>query len=315
MAAEVIAQGGAGVTVYDAMPSAGRKFLMAGRGGLNLTHSEALPAFLARYGDGRAAISRRRSQRFRRTLCAPGARRWGSRPSSAPAAGCFPKAFKASPLLRGLAAPARCRRRAIRAAPPLDRLGRRWQAVVSDARWAALVEARATVLALGGASWPRLGSDGAWVEMLAGKGVDDGAAAAGQLRLHRRLVGDLSRSLRGPAAEGRGAVVRLAHRARRSDDHAQRHRGRRGLCAVGRAARGDRSSSGQATLHIALRPDLDATRTGRAAVGAARQAIASRTGCARRRICRPSRIGLLQEAAIASGVSLSSLSPAEPGRV
>src|ERR1700722_10478589 len=55
MAAEVIAQGGASVTVYDAMPSAGRKFLMAGRGGLNLTHSEALPAFLARY---REATSR-----------------------------------------------------------------------------------------------------------------------------------------------------------------------------------------------------------------------------------------------------------------
>src|ERR1700754_2846419 len=50
MAAEVLAQGGAGVTVYDAMPSAGRKFLMAGRGGLNLTHSEALPEFLKRYG-------------------------------------------------------------------------------------------------------------------------------------------------------------------------------------------------------------------------------------------------------------------------
>src|SRR3982074_2132104 len=51
MAAEVAAQGGAAVTVYDAMPSAGRKFLMAGRGGLNLTHSEPLPAFLARYGE------------------------------------------------------------------------------------------------------------------------------------------------------------------------------------------------------------------------------------------------------------------------
>ena len=51
MAAEVLAQGGARVTVYDAMPSAGRKFLMAGRGGLNLTHSEALPEFLARYGE------------------------------------------------------------------------------------------------------------------------------------------------------------------------------------------------------------------------------------------------------------------------
>src|SRR5260221_1293842 len=49
MAAEVLAQGGADVTIYDAMPSAGRKFLMAGRGGLNLTHSEPLPQFLARY--------------------------------------------------------------------------------------------------------------------------------------------------------------------------------------------------------------------------------------------------------------------------
>src|SRR5262249_26127039 len=55
MAAEVLSQGGADVTVYDAMPSAGRKFLMAGRGGLNLTHSEPLPAFLARY---REAMSR-----------------------------------------------------------------------------------------------------------------------------------------------------------------------------------------------------------------------------------------------------------------
>src|ERR1700687_3710683 len=54
MSAEVLARGGAGVTVYDAMPSAGRKLLMAGRGGLNLTHSEPLPAFLTRYGEGEA---------------------------------------------------------------------------------------------------------------------------------------------------------------------------------------------------------------------------------------------------------------------
>src|ERR1700712_3096859 len=56
MAAEVLAQAGTAVTVYDAMPSAGRKFLMAGRGGLNLTHSEPLPAFLARYGGAKAHL-------------------------------------------------------------------------------------------------------------------------------------------------------------------------------------------------------------------------------------------------------------------
>src|SRR5260370_33323944 len=58
MAAEVLAQGGAGVTVYDAMPSAGRKLLMAGRGGLNLTHSEALPEFLTRYGAAQPRLAR-----------------------------------------------------------------------------------------------------------------------------------------------------------------------------------------------------------------------------------------------------------------
>src|ERR1700709_2653707 len=57
MAAEVLAQGGARVTIYDAMPSAGRKFLMAGRGGLNLTHSEALPEFLARLRGAKPAAS------------------------------------------------------------------------------------------------------------------------------------------------------------------------------------------------------------------------------------------------------------------
>src|SRR5258706_4284245 len=57
MAAEVLAGGGAGVTVYDAMPSVGRKFLMAGRGGLNLTHSEALPEFLMRYGEAQPRLA------------------------------------------------------------------------------------------------------------------------------------------------------------------------------------------------------------------------------------------------------------------
>ena len=100
MAAEVLAQGGAQVTVYDRMPSAGRKFLMAGRGGLNLTHSEELervPRALWRRGGCAAAP---RSRRFRRTRCAPGAKRWDSRPSSDRADGCFRVAMKASPLLR-----------------------------------------------------------------------------------------------------------------------------------------------------------------------------------------------------------------------
>src|ERR1700704_3894460 len=99
MAAEVLAQGGTSVTVYDAMPSAGRKFLMAGRGGLNLTHSEPLPQFLARY--------REATPRLEPAIAAfsPSAlREWSEalgQPTFIGSSGrVFPKAFKASPLLR-----------------------------------------------------------------------------------------------------------------------------------------------------------------------------------------------------------------------
>src|SRR5262245_7412732 len=99
MAAEALAQGGASVAVYDAMPSAGRKFLMAGRGGLNLTHSEPLPAFLARYREAAprlgAAIS---------TFSPDALRAWSEalgQPTFVGSSGrVFPESFKASPLLR-----------------------------------------------------------------------------------------------------------------------------------------------------------------------------------------------------------------------
>ena len=99
MAAEVLANGGARVTVYDAMPSAGRKFLMAGRGGLNLTHSEALPQFLARYGNAmphlKAAIEAFPPLALRQWSEALG------QPTFVGSSGrVFPQAFKASPLLR-----------------------------------------------------------------------------------------------------------------------------------------------------------------------------------------------------------------------
>src|ERR1700758_5247659 len=99
MAAEVLAQGGANVTVYDSMPSAGRKFLMAGRGGLNLTHSEPLPQFLARYGNAmphlKAAVEAFTPSALREWSEALG------QPTFVGSSGrVFPQAFKASPLLR-----------------------------------------------------------------------------------------------------------------------------------------------------------------------------------------------------------------------
>src|SRR4051812_7315121 len=99
MAAEVLAQGGAAVTVYDAMPSAGRKFLMAGRGGLNLTHSEPLPAFLARYREAMSSLAVAIEAFSPQAL-----RDWSEVLGQATFVGSsgrvFPQAFKASPLLR-----------------------------------------------------------------------------------------------------------------------------------------------------------------------------------------------------------------------
>src|ERR1700719_1842638 len=170
MAAEVLANCGASVTVYDAMPSAGRKFLMAGRGGLNLTHSEPLPEFLARYREAmpnlRAAITAFPPKTLREWSEALG------QPTLVGSSGrVFPEAFKASPLLR-----AWLRR--------LDSMGvqfamrHRWTGWDDNGHLSfqtpngqSAVDISATVLALGGAGWPRLGSDGAWVDTLAAKSV------------------------------------------------------------------------------------------------------------------------------------------------
>src|SRR5580765_1421408 len=170
MAAEVLAGGGADVTVYDAMPSAGRKFLMAGRGGLNLTHSEPLPQFLARY---RKATPRLKAavEAFPPQALRDWSEALGQETFVGSSGRVFPKAFKASPLLR-----AWLRR--------LDAMGvklalrHRWTGWDEQHRLSFqtpdgphAIETRATVLALGGASWQRLGADGAWSEILAARGV------------------------------------------------------------------------------------------------------------------------------------------------
>ena len=122
MAAEVLAQGGAGVTVYDAMPSAGRKFLMAGRGGLNLTHSEPLPEFLARYGKAMpqlaAAIEAFPPDRLREWSEALG------QPTFVGSSGrVFPEGVEGLAAAARVVAAAGLAGRAVRVPPPLDRLG------------------------------------------------------------------------------------------------------------------------------------------------------------------------------------------------
>ena len=185
MAAEVLAHGGARVTVYDAMPSPGRKFLLAGRGGLNLTHSENLQRLLTRYG---AAEHRLRPaiEAFPPSALRAWCEALGQETFVGTSGRVFPKAMKASPLLRAWL-------RRLDAAGVAFRLRHRWtgwDAAAGSLTFAspsgpATAAADATVLALGGASWPQLGSTGAWADVLAAAFE----ARARDERFASRLVG------------------------------------------------------------------------------------------------------------------------------
>ncbi|WP_295639070.1 TIGR03862 family flavoprotein [uncultured Methylibium sp.] len=170
MAAEVLAAGGARVEVFDAMPSVGRKFLLAGKGGLNLTHGEPFEAFVGRYGVRRAEI-----EGLLRRFDADALRAWAQGLGITTFVGSsgrvFPADLKAAPLLRAWL-------HRLRGAGVVFHQRHRWVGwdETRCARFETpdgerIVEARAAVLALGGASWPQLGSNGAWAPLLAARGV------------------------------------------------------------------------------------------------------------------------------------------------
>jgi uncharacterized flavoprotein (TIGR03862 family) len=177
MAADALQAGGAQVHVFDAMPSAGRKFLLAGIGGLNLTHSEALPGFLARYAE-RAGALRPLLDDFGPDAVRAWAGALGIETFVGTSGRVFPKDMKAAPLLRAWLHRLRT---GGEGRPPVQfHMRHRWLGWTGDGAALRIAAgdgessfaADATVLALGGASWPKLGSDGAWVPLLAARGVD-----------------------------------------------------------------------------------------------------------------------------------------------
>ncbi len=161
MAAETLARAGIATTVIERMPSPGRKLLMAGRGGLNLTHGEGMEPFLARYGAGRAHLEAAIAA-FPPSAVVAWAEGLGQTCFTGSSGRVFPTALKASPLLRAWLA---------RLAGLGVRLRTRTRWLGWNAEGGLLLEggevlrAEATVLALGGASWPRLGSDGGWTAL------------------------------------------------------------------------------------------------------------------------------------------------------
>jgi uncharacterized flavoprotein (TIGR03862 family) len=307
MAAETLAQAGAAVTVFDAMPSAGRKFLMAGRGGLNLTHSEPLDPFLKRYREAEpnlaAAIEALSPERLRAWCEALG------QPTFVGSSGrIFPKTLKASPLLR-----AWLRR--------LDSLGvsfsmrQRWigwddsgRLLFQTQEGENAVEPGATVLALGGASWPRLGSNGGWVEMLRARGVNVSPLKPANCGFVVKWS-DIFRE-RFEGAPLKGIELSFGGRSVRGEAVITRDGIEGGaVYALSAELREAITGSGAATLHIALRPDISSdvliTR-----LSAPRGKQTFSNWLRKAAALPPVAIGLLQEIAVASSVSLASL-PAE----
>ena len=170
MAAEILAQAGQTVTVYEQKPSLGRKFLMAGRGGLNLTHSEEFEKFLPRYGAAEKFMTPL-IESFTPQMLRAWADDLGLETFIGTSGRVFPKMFKASPLLRAWLL-------------RLEKLGVQFKLNHHWLGWRennlifkyenkeVAVAADAVLLALGGASWPRLGSDGAWTEILQNKKIE-----------------------------------------------------------------------------------------------------------------------------------------------
>jgi uncharacterized flavoprotein (TIGR03862 family) len=307
MAAEVLSERGIRVTVYDRMPSAGRKFLMAGRGGLNLTHSESLPDFLQRYGEAaprlRAAIE---------AFPPDAVRAWceglGQETFVGTSGRLFPKTLKASPLLRAWL-------RRLAGAGVEFRFRHRW--LGWDEGSALLFETPdgrdgvkpdATILALGGASWPRLGSDGGWVDVLTSSGVavtplrpaNSGFTVnwSGIFRdrfegqpLKRIALSFGPKTVRGEAMITRSGLEGGA------------------IYALSAPLRESIVATGETVLYVALRPDLIAAAlTERLAAPRAKQSLS--TFLRKAAGLSPPAIGLLQEAAASASLKLATLDPA-----
>jgi uncharacterized flavoprotein (TIGR03862 family) len=171
MAAEVIASAGHAVTIYERMPSPARKFLMAGRGGLNLTHSEPLDLFLTRYGREAENICKA-IKNFPPESVIAWAEGLGQETFKGSSGRIFPKAMKASPLLRAWLKRLASLGVQLKTQHTLTGFAENGAISLTTADSAHIIaKPDAVILALGGASWPRLGSDGAWVSLFESAGI------------------------------------------------------------------------------------------------------------------------------------------------
>lgn len=269
MAAEVLAAAGRAVTVYDAKPSVGRKFLLAGKGGLNLTHSEPFEPFVGRFGARAAEI-----EPLLRAFDGDALRAWaaglGIETFVGTSGRVFPKDLKAAPLLRAWL-------HRLRVAGVKFAMRHRWTGWADDGALRfdtpdgeRLVAPQATLLALGGASWPQLGSDGAWAPWLAARGVDIAPLQAANCGFD---VGATAAHATGPgwserfATEFAGQPIKPVALetegfAKRPGEFVITATGIEGslVYAASSALREQIATTGSATLHLDLLPQLTPER-------------------------------------------------------
>jgi len=287
--AEVLAMGGCKVTVIEQMPSVGRKLLMAGRSGLNLTHAEPRSAFLARYGAAEPFL-----RPMIEAFDADALRGWAEGLGEACFVGTsgrvFPKSMKASPLLRAwmvrlasLGVSVRTRTRWTGFTPDGVTLDG------PDGAWT--LPAQATVLATGGASWSRLGSDGRWIDRLPGVNVrpftpaNCGFTVAWSPLMSERFEGQPLKSI----------ALHHADRVSRGDAVITRAGLEGGaVYALSAPIRDAIARDGSARISIDLRPDLDASDIAeRLSRVRARETLSNRLRKALR--LAPCAVGLLRE--------------------
>jgi uncharacterized flavoprotein (TIGR03862 family) len=305
MAAERLAQAGAAVVVHDRMPSVARKLLMAGRGGLNLTHSEPMDAFLARYGGAQDRL-RPPIEAFTPQML----RDWSEvlrQPTFVGTSGrVFPQGMKASPLLRAWL-------RRLDASGVQLKLRHRWQGWRDEALLFETpdgdvsIQADAVVLALGGASWPGLGATGAWANVLTQQGIalapfkpaNSGFIVAWSDVFRDRFAGQPLK----------GIALTFADRTVRGEGMISADGIEGGaIYALSAALRDAVMREGAALLSIALRPDLQqAALVAKLAKPRGKQSMA--TWLRKALNLSPVAIGLLQEASMANSKPIASLSP------
>lgn len=254
MAAEVLSGAGLSVAVYERMPTLGRKFLMAGRGGLNLTHSEDFERFVDRYGATSGRL-RPMLEAFTPADLVAWAEGLGQATFVGSSGRVFPRALKASPLLRAWIARLEGQGVALNLRSAWTGWDETGGLTFDTPEGPRVVRPRATILALGGASWARLGSDGAWAPRLAARGAaiapfrpaNVGFTVAWTPVFRERFAGSPLKNL----------ALNFEGRTSRGDALAAGYGLEGGaVYALSAALRDAIDARGSATLEIDLRPDL-----------------------------------------------------------